>query len=186
MSASLASLAVLLISELHVSLSLIISTLDAVMYTVPPLVDEAVQEVKEGALRERVEGVSVMERNIPPPFTALHEVKVLVLSMLREDLEETLPEIAPPLAVAVQDSNVHEEMVREEEDKEEGVNAIAPPFDDVQLLNVAPEILSVASREANSKTAPSPDSLLIDVKTFVPLSVNFPPFTDINGVLYVE
>ena len=98
------------------------------------------QEVNEGALRERVEGVSVMERNIPPPFTALHEVNVFVSAMVREDVEETLPEIAPPFAVAVQDSNVHEEMVRVEEEEEEGVNEIAPPFDDVQLLKVAPEI----------------------------------------------
>ena len=100
------------------------------------------QEVKEAAPRERVEGVSVMERNIPPPFTALHEVNEFVSAMVREDVEETVPEIAPPFAVAVQDSNVDEEMVRaEEEEEEEGVNEIAPPFDDVQRLNVAPEIL---------------------------------------------
>ena len=154
MSASLASLAVLLISELHVSLSLIISTLDAVMYTVPPLVDEALQEVKEAASRERVEGVSVMERNIPPPFTALHEVNVFVSAMVREDVEERVTEIAPP-------------------------------FDDVQCLNVTSEILSVASTESNSNTAPFPDSLLIEVNVFVPLRVSCPALTAISALLFV-
>ena len=53
-------------------------------------------EANEGVLRERVEGVSVMERNIPPPFTALHEVNAVVSVSVREDVEETLPESAAP------------------------------------------------------------------------------------------
>ena len=65
-------------------------------------------EANEGVLRERVEGVSVMERNIPPPFTALHEVKVFVSSRVREAVDERVPEIAPPFPdECVRRENVH-------------------------------------------------------------------------------
>ena len=54
------------------------------------------QDVKVAAPSERVEGASVMERYIPPPFTALHDWNVFVSSMVREDVDVTVPESAPP------------------------------------------------------------------------------------------
>ena len=165
--------------------SLISSAVDAVMYTFPPWVDEAVHEVKEAAPREKAAGAPVMEMNIPPPFTAVQEVNEVVSAIEREEVEETTPEIAPPFPVAKQDSKLTEEMVRTEVEVGERVNEIAPPFDDVQLWNVAPEIVCGASMELNSNTLPSPERLLMKRNSFVPLSVSFPADTSITGLLSV-
>ena len=147
------------------------------------------QDVKEAAPSERVERVPVMERNIPPPFSALQDVNVFVSSMVREELEETLPKNAPPFSIVEQESNVQEEMMRlgaEKEEEEGSVKDIAPPFSDEHDVKIAPEIVCSPSIHLNSNTLPFPDSLLIDVNVFLPLSVRYPPLTDINGCLHVE
>ena len=81
--------------------------------------------------------------------------------------------------------NVNDESVSGYDD-EERVTEIAPPFFDEHRVNVTPVIVCGVFTELNANTAPFPDASLMSVKVFVPLSVRYPAFTDINGVLYVE
>ena len=91
----------------------------------------------------------------------------------------------PPQLVAEQEVNVKEESVSFFE-VEDNVAEIAPPFADVHRVNDAPLMDCAVLIELNANTAPFPDSSLMSVKVFVPVSVNFPAFTDIKGLLYVE
>ena len=121
-----------------------------------------------------------------PPLVAEHDVKERE-EKERVDVESTLPPLmynAPPLDVAVQEVNVMEE--RESLCPDVRVTEIAPPFSDEHDLNVAPLILCPLLIELNSNTPPFPDSSLMSVKVFVPLSMRDPEFTDISALLYVE
>ena len=91
----------------------------------------------------------------------------------------------PPQLVAEQEVKVREESVSFFE-VEDNVAEIAPPFADVHRVNDAPLMDCAVLMELNSNTAPFPDSSLMSLKVFAPVSVNFPAFTDINGLLYVE
>ena len=69
---------------------------------------------------------------------------------------------------------------------DDNVAATAPPLDEEQLVNVAPESVWSSVIEVNSNTAPFPLSLLIDENVFVSLSVRDPPVIEIRGLLFVE
>ena len=69
---------------------------------------------------------------------------------------------------------------------DDNVAEIAPPFVDEHRVNVTPVIVWAIFTEVNANTAPFPDSSLMSVKAIVPLSVRYPAFTDIKGLLYVE
>ena len=115
------------------------------------------------------------------PLDALHEEKEREEKERVEIENPSLPSIynPPPLSLAVHDSNDREE--RESLCSDVRVTEIAPPFVDEQFVNVTPERVTSCGRDVNSNTPPFPDSLLIEMNVFSPVSARDGALSEMSG-----